>query len=116
MKFKLMKLDTPAYQPDKPAEWNQAVRCLFNAPDAATAEQMARRQILWLKPADQLRMDLASGVSLGAQLWEPCCKCGAEPSYAQPGGHLCSKCAQTDHPRIVVGRVLYHSEEPDGAS
>jgi hypothetical protein len=88
MKYKLMKLGTSAYQPNQPAQWTQAVSILFEAPDAAAAEQAARRQILWLKPSDQLRMDPASGVSLGAQLWEPCCKCGAEPSYAQPGGHL----------------------------
>jgi len=26
------------------------------------------------------------------QLWEPCEKCGTEPSYMTPRGHLCSKC------------------------
>lgn len=53
-------------------------------------------------------------VRLGAQLWEECERCGAEPSYMQPGGHLCARCAQRDHPRIG-GRVPYHSVEPDGA-
>lgn len=30
---------------------------------------------------------------LGAQLWEPCERCGNEPSYMQPNGHLCERCA-----------------------
>jgi hypothetical protein len=32
--------------------------------------------------------------SLGAQLWEPCERCGSEPSYDQPSGHLCDSCAR----------------------
>lgn len=53
-------------------------------------------------------------VRLGAQLWEQCERCGAEPSYSQPGGHLCARCAQRDHPRIDTSEPQ-HSVEPDGA-
>lgn len=35
---------------------------------------------------------------VGAQLWEPCERCGSEPSYATPCGHLCAR----------------HAVEPDG--
>lgn len=118
MKFKLMKLrDRNQYDaPDAPARvWAQAVSIVFSAPDAAAAEKQARAQIMWLTPQDEIRMDPTTGVSLGAQLWEPCKRCGTEPSYAQPGGHLCAKCAQTDHPRIPGPAVPHHAEEPDGA-
>lgn len=27
------------------------------------------------------------------QLWEPCERCGKEPSYVTPRGHLCERCA-----------------------
>ena len=118
MKYKLMQLrDRNRYDgPDAPAQvWEQAVFMLFSAPDPATAEKQARRTVLWLTAQDTIRMEPAEGVSLGAQLWEPCERCGAEPSYAQPGGHLCAQCAQTDHPRIPGPAVPYYSEEPDGA-
>ena len=95
MKFKLMRLrDRNQYdKPDAPAQvWSQAVRMLFSAPDAAAAEKQARQQIAWLTPHDIIRMDPTTGVSLGAQLWEPCDRCGASPSYMQPNGHLCAKC------------------------
>lgn len=55
------------------------------------------------------------GVKLGGQLFEPCERCGTEPSYMQPGGHLCKRCAQDDHPKLDAARVPYYSEEPDGA-
>lgn len=30
------------------------------------------------------------------QLWEPCERCGAEPSYITPAGHLCITCQTTE--------------------
>ena len=30
--------------------------------------------------------------ALNVQLWEPCEKCGTEPSYQTPSGHLCENC------------------------
>lgn len=48
----------------------------------------------------QFTAQTQNSVKLGGQLWEECERCGAEPSYMQPGGHLCARCAQSDRPRI----------------
>lgn len=58
------------------------------------------------------------GPSLGAQLWEECDRCSAEPSYARPNGHLCARCigGGEDHPRIPGPAVPTNSREPDGAA
>ena len=111
MKFKMLKATGQADYP-----WSLPVRQLFEAPTAEDAEKKARRTILWLQPSDVLKMEPVSGdaVSLGAQLWEPCRKCGAEPSYAQPGGHLCARCAQTDHPKLCAGSEPENTMEPEG--
>jgi len=115
MKFKLLKEQTHDWTgKPTPGAWSQAVSFLLEAADAEAALAKFRRQILWLTAEMNLRCEAATGPSLGAQLWEPCERCGNEPSYAQPGGHLCAKCAAIDHPRIST-RVPYHSVEPDGA-
>lgn len=39
------------------------------------------------------RNSLQKGMNAGnTQLWEPCERCGAEPSYMTPHGHLCKDC------------------------
>ena len=93
--------------------WSQVIHNLFDAATPSEAEARARKQILWLKDAP-VRMELADAgaVSLGAQLWEPCGKCGAEPSYAQPTGHLCARCAAKTHPVIDAGST-WNTTEPE---
>lgn len=85
--------------------WSQAVGRMFDGADENTARASALREILWLSPQSEFRMvPVEPGtVSLGAQLWEPCDRCGAEPSYEQPGGHLCRRCATSAHPRVGAG-------------
>jgi len=65
------------------------------------------------KPASAQKTD----GGMGEQLWEPCQRCGSEPSYARGNGHLCAACvaAGRDHPRIPGPRVPWHSTEPDNA-
>ncbi len=74
------------------------------------ADDMARR-VATVKTAP------SRTASLGAQLWEPCERCGAEPSYARANGHLCAECIRSgeDHPRIPGGAVPEFPVEPDGA-
>lgn len=99
MKYSLHLLKpADAYRPE--AGYRKAVSILFDA--ANEAEVKARRKILWLTPGAKIRMQPEGGVSFGAQLWEPCEKCGTEPSYSHPTGHLCALCAQKAHPRISI--------------
>jgi hypothetical protein len=67
--------------------WNAAVRG-WEVPDENA------------EAAQKLVGGSAPRVRLGSQLWEECERCGTEPSYDQPGGHLCARCAGSDHPRI----------------
>ena len=98
--------------PDAPDHvWVPAVSETFEAVDAANAEVIARRLIRWLSPADEIRMQVSAGSGLGTQLWEPCERCGDEPSYMQQTGHLCVACAGTAHPQIPGTQVPTYSRE-----
>lgn len=76
---------------------------LFEAGAEFLAEMTARAQEQERRIRAMPTPKRASG--LGGQLWEPCDRCGSEPSYMQSGGHLCAKCAHGDHPRIGGGGV-----------
>ena len=45
----------------------------------------------WAQPVEF--QATARRMTLTVQLWEPCEKCGAEPSCLTPCGHLCERCA-----------------------
>jgi hypothetical protein len=113
MKFKLLCEQTHDWTGrPTPGAWKQAVSYHVEAADVNAALVIFQRQILWLTPEMKLRCEPATGPNLGAQLWEPCQRCGQEPSYAQANGHFCATCAaKHDHPRISTR--AQHSVEPE---
>jgi len=64
------------------------------------------------------RSTLPTSAPRPPQLWEPCERCGREPSYLVASGHLCQRCrdAGEDHPRIRGPATPTYSVEPDGAA
>jgi hypothetical protein len=50
---------------------------------------------------------------LGTQLWEPCDRCGTEPSYARANGHLCKNCIGSGHDHPRINTAVANSVEPE---